>query len=237
MQLQISIAQAAVECSLLQSYELERRPVAIRNVSRAAEHMAVHLHYSEKCRALGDVAMVSEGEEAVELQEYIKNYVAQHDGENRDIGLEMDCRLQDSPIIVNEEGTQHAPWQSQAYTPSTVPGSRAPHVFLSDGRMSIYDSLGDDFTVVDFSSTGNTSCEMQELARQSHLPLIRLHLPNEAHVRLIWERDVVLVRPDHFVVWRCGVSIVQRIESHCKASLTRLLVAEQASRSPADCMK
>lgn len=190
--------------NLLQSYELERRPVASRNASHAAKHMAVHLHYVEKCLRLGDDAMTSsDSTEAKELHDYIKAYMTEHDGENKDIGIELDYRIRDSPVIVRGEGEEEVQWKRQCYTPSTLPGSRVPHVFLADGQTSIYDLLGDDMTVVDFSPIGATSTVMKEVADADGLPLKRVHLPDEVHVRKIWGRDVVLVRWDHFAAWRC----------------------------------
>ena len=88
------------------------------------------------------------------------------------------------------------------YDPTTTPGSRVPHVFLKDGTTSIYDLLDEAFTLVDFSQDGEHAAAFAQVARQMHVPLTTVHLPGEPHVRQIWERDAVLVRPDDFSAWR-----------------------------------
>lgn len=38
------------------------------------------------------------------------------------------------------------------------------------------------------------------------VPLNVVHIPDEQHVRMIWERDAVLVRPDDHVAWRASIT-------------------------------
>lgn len=187
---------------LMASYEFERRPVAVRNVQRAAEHKDVHRHYVTKTLEAGSEVMLGDSKKAREIKEYTKKHVDTTDGENKDTGIEMDYRFRGSPVVVTEIGAEEPEWRRQAYFPSTLPGSRAPHVFLSDDATSIYDLLGKEYTVVDFSRDGTLSSRIEMLAKAESLPISRLHLPAEAIVGRVWERDVVLVRPDHFVAWR-----------------------------------
>ena len=55
-------------------------------------------------------------------------------------GLNFGYYYDDSPIIAYD-GDAHPPYTMGAFTPSTVPGCRLPHVWLADGR-SLYDALG-----------------------------------------------------------------------------------------------
>jgi FAD-dependent monooxygenase len=187
---------------LLDSYEAERRPVAIRNVQRAAEHMGIHQHYTAKALQAGPEIMLGGSKGSEEIKAYLKKYVDTNDGENKDYGIEMDYRLRPSPVIATEGGVKEPEWRRQAYFPSTFPGSRAPHVFLANSMTSIYDLLGKEYTAVDFSQTGSLSLRLEQLAKAEGVPLTRLHLPNEKVVSKVWVSDLVLVRPDHFVAWR-----------------------------------
>ena len=187
---------------LLDSYEAERRPVAIKNVQRAAEHMGVHHHYVGKTLEAGSDVVFGGSKEGKAIKTYVKEYVDANDGENKDFGIEMDYRLPASATIARESGLTEPKWTFQSYAPSTAPGSRSPHLFLADGSTSIYDVLGKEYTVVDYSETGSVSLMLQELAEMQGLPLTRVHLPSEAEARRIWARDVFIVRPDHFVSWR-----------------------------------
>jgi hypothetical protein len=72
-------------------------------------------------------------------------------------------------------------------------------VRLATGEQ-LFDRLGSGFTLVDLSGRG-VGIPLVEAARRRGLPLT--HLPvYDPHVRTCWERDLVLVRPDHFVAWR-----------------------------------
>ncbi|KAK3113058.1 hypothetical protein LTR53_010015 [Teratosphaeriaceae sp. CCFEE 6253] len=188
--------------AMLQSYEAERRPVAIRNVKRAAEHMAVHQHYVARALAAGSDMMLGSSEESKALKTQIANFVNEHDGENKDHGIEMGYRLIGSPVICDEGDTAEPHWSPRVYTPSTRPGNRAPHVLLESSGASVFDQLGAQYTVVDFSETGLLSQRLVQLGRLKGLPIERTHLPDDGNARKVWERDVVLIRPDHFVAWR-----------------------------------
>jgi hypothetical protein len=192
---------------LLASYEIERRPVAIRNVQRAAEHMSVHQNCASKALEAGSDVVLGTSEVSETLISDIKSTLEANDGENKDVGIELDYRFPGSPVIVAEPGAIERAWKSQAYSPSTLPGSRAPHVFLADGKTSIFSRLGREYTIVDFSSAGALSLRLEELAKENGLLLSRLHLPSEGLASKVWEREVVLVRPDHFVAWRANPEI------------------------------
>ena len=63
-------------------------------------------------------------------------------------GLNFGYFYDASPIIAYDEGTP-PPYSMAAFTPSTVPGCRTPHVWLRDGR-SLYDVLGSWFSLLRF---------------------------------------------------------------------------------------
>jgi hypothetical protein len=119
----------------------------------------------------------------------------------QETGIEMGYRYGRSPIVLSsgEMGEEPA-WYPTHYVPSTWPGARAPHVFLSDGR-PIFDLYGEEYTLVDFTPDGR-GVELIRL-EEKHA-IVHIHLPNEPHARKIWERDLVLVRPDGHVSWRAS---------------------------------
>lgn len=189
---------------LLNSYEHERRPVAIRNVDRSGKHQKVHWEYCNWVKEAGPELLLSDTTEGRRLKQRIADYVMEVDGENKDFGIEMGYRHKDSPVILNREGEQEPSWSERNYTPSTWPGSRAPHVFLRDGKTSIFDLFGPDYSIVDFTPTGEISARFCKLAEQLKIPVKQISLTDEEHVHKIWGRDIVLIRPDGFVAWRCA---------------------------------
>lgn len=205
---------------LLQSYQIERRPVAQRNIERSGVHMSVHGTWWEWCRDAGAATTTSQDEEGRKLKEKIRGLMTEQDGENKDVGIELGARYNGSPIVVPDddqdrngmEKAQEPPWNVRSYVPSTWPGARAPHVFLKDGETSIFDLFGPWFTFVDFSSNGSESGKFAAAAEKLGIPLKVVHLPDEAHVRKIWSRDGVLVRPDDHVAWRSPLGADAKVD-------------------------
>ena len=186
---------------LLRSYEIERRPVAVRNIDRSGVHMSVHGAWWEWCREAGSVT-TAQTEEGKKLRARIADLAHERDGENKEIGIEMGYRYNGSPIVVPDTETEEPMWEERRYIPSTWPGARPPHVFLKDGETSIFDLFGTYFTFIDFSSEGKLAQQFGVVAKDMGIPLKRVHLPHEHHARKVWERDGVLIRPDDFVAWR-----------------------------------
>jgi hypothetical protein len=85
------------------------------------------------------------------------------------------------------------------FTPSTVPGCRVPHIWLNDGR-SLYDALGPDYTLLRFDTAVDVSDLMSEAAR-AQVPIKLLDVTSSESAG-IYDRSLVLARPDQHVAWR-----------------------------------
>ncbi|KAF5541292.1 FAD binding domain-containing protein [Fusarium mexicanum] len=190
---------------LLQSYEMERKPIAIQNIERSGVHFKVHQDYVGWVTEAGPELILSQSIQAKELKERIHHHVQEHAGENQDHGIEMGYRYNNSPIILRPGDASKEPqWSHRNYIASTWPGSRAPHLFLSDGKTSIFDHFGQGFTLVDFSQDGKWAARFTETAKHIGIQLKPVHLPQETTARKVWGRDAVLIRPDDFVSWRAS---------------------------------
>jgi hypothetical protein len=85
------------------------------------------------------------------------------------------------------------------FTSSTVPGCRLPHFWL-EGRRSLYDALGADYTLLRLDP-GVRGDGIIEAAARRGVPLAVLDVgTSEAHE--LYRRKLVLVRPDQHVAWR-----------------------------------
>lgn len=188
---------------LLDSYETERRPVGARNIERSGVHFSVHALYWGWCMESPGLTS-AETEDGQNFRNKITEHIKAHDGENKDLGIELGYRYNGSPIVMDEKDAKEPAWNFKDYIPTTWPGARAPQVFLSDDKLSIYDHFGsgNQYTLVDFTIDGSYARAFEEAAKKSAVPLKVVHLPHEPHVRKIWERDAVLVRPDDHVAWR-----------------------------------
>ena len=85
------------------------------------------------------------------------------------------------------------------FTSSTVPGCRAPHLWLSDGR-SLYDALGPNYTLVRVDPNIRVS-GIVEVAARRKVPLAVLDI-DVPDARALYVRKLTLVRPDQHVAWR-----------------------------------
>jgi hypothetical protein len=128
----------------------------------------------------------------------IAGYLEFHNYNHSNLGIHCGYRYAASPIIHHEAGSEPG-WLSHAIVPTTWPGGRAPSMRLQNGR-EIFDLLGREFTLVDFSRSNTGQPIAAEAARRG-VPLEYLPV-DEAGLREIWERDLVLVRPDQHVAWR-----------------------------------
>jgi FAD-dependent monooxygenase len=192
--------------ALLRSYEMERKPVAERNVARSGDHFQVHIGLrdllTQGCSPPQHVD--TDTEKAKDTRRKVVKHYQEHDGENRDFGIEMGYRYRSPIIVPDAEENTEPEWIPSAYTPTTWPGSRPPHVFLSDGR-AIFDDFGRDWTLITFDKTSHASEHFQTAAARLSVPIKLLTLSQEPLARALYERDLLLIRPDQHVAWRGNV--------------------------------
>lgn len=200
--------------ALLESYKAERHPVADNNLKRAAGHWEVHGSWQSMVREAKDV-ICAHTQRGRDLRETIRQFVETNDSENQDVGTELGYRCRDSPVISRCAEDIEPPFDHRRYVPSTWPGARAPSVRLKTGQ-NIFELLGTgpEFTIVDFTVDAGFARRFEEEAKSLNIPLKMVHLPEESHVRKIWERDAVLVRPDDFVAWRSKSGVDGRIDGN-----------------------
>lgn len=170
---------------LIDSYEPERRPVGERNMLTSERHLSVHLR-------AGD--MLRQGVPATRLATFLQA----ERGENEYSGVELGYRYGGSPIVCPDDSSEPA-WNPDRYLPTTWPGSRAPSLILA-GRTPLYDLLGPEFTLVDFVGDGRADA-LLAAAHDQGVPVRHTVIEDDV-AREVWERDLVLLRPDQHVAWR-----------------------------------
>ena len=112
-------------------------------------------------------------------------------------GLNYGYFYPNSPLIVYD-GEQAPPYTMHDYTPAAVPGCRLPHLWL-DGRRSLYDLLGPEFTLLRFNSSVNVA-PLLEAAKHRGVPLRLLDLGFEPPAP--YRHALYLCRPDVHIAWR-----------------------------------
>lgn len=183
---------------LLDSYEQEQLPVAIRNVGEATENLRRML--SPRVAQL-DPRMFDAVDAQAEAarRQYGQAYTEMMRREWFSIGVHLGYVYEGSPIVV-PDGTPRPPLQTSVYTPTARPGSRAPHVWIAEGR-SILDLFGQGFVLLRLRDDAPDPKPLLDAAARIGLPLRVEQLDNPEVARL-YERSLVLVRPDGQVAWR-----------------------------------
>lgn len=176
--------------------------MALTSIQRSGVHMEVHLALSE---LLGPNPkdVLEDSDRGREIKQAIHDHYQANKGENTDLGIEMDHRHKSCVYPPSSESDVVAPeWSPECYHPSTAIGSRAPHVYLQDGR-SIFDLYGKYWTLFQFvDSSAATPTSLIAAADAINMPLKHVVLSDEVNARKVWQKSLVLVRPDGHVAWR-----------------------------------
>lgn len=184
---------------MLDSYDAERRQIAMRNVdaSRAATQGA--LGWRDVC-APNFRDQTPAGEET---RARVRRFGGWGQKDAHDMrGIEQGYRYIHSPIIYldEEEGEGPDPDAMLKYTPSTWPGARLPHVWLDDGG-AMQDRLGPGFTLLKLAGSKADTSALEQALRSGGAAFEVLEI-GDGDARAVYERDLILLRPDLHVVWR-----------------------------------
>lgn len=179
---------------LLDSYEWERRAIAIRNTIAAASN-ADRIDAMMKATPHG---LDGEGPEAEELRRQFGRRLRQTSKQFNTAGLHLGYRYADSFIVV-PDGTPEPPDDPRIVTQSSWPGCRAPHVWLEPHKstLDLFDGAG--FVLVALPGAPETGA-FAKAAQARGIPFKRVEVNERA--RPLYERALVLVRPDGSVCWR-----------------------------------
>ncbi|MEL6164949.1 MAG: FAD-dependent monooxygenase, partial [Cyanobacteria bacterium J06628_3] len=192
--------------NLLDTYEIERRPIAVQNLEAAN----ANLQRTQKRGIPPEIASDSPKGEAIRQQ-------MAEGMEKSGVKKEFDAPgvhlgLRYSSSIVIPDGL--APENNQEWMQSSYPGCRAPHAWLKPG-FSTLDLFGHGFTLLCFNSESNSNLnsgieQITKICHQKQIPLTT-HQINNPEIAQLYQRAFVLVRPDGHVAWR-GDEIPQDVK-------------------------
>ena len=183
---------------LLDSYEAERRPIGARNVTASRKAAAGRRRW----RAAWQPDIASDTEAGARARGRLSRIADREQRWSNDLlGIELGYRYQNSPVITREEGAAPDP-DSFAYTPTTWPGARLPHLWLDDGT-AIQDHLGRCFTLLHAPGTDPDATGLARAFARLGAPFATFELCSAAETVYEGYR-LILVRPDLHVVWRGG---------------------------------
>ncbi len=182
---------------LLASYETERRPVAQRNVGEATDNIMRTtdqslLRFIEDDSEQGAAARRQIGADI--LHNRAKTFISD--------GIALGYRYE-SPIVV-PDGTPPPPDTIMEYQQTSRPGSRAPHAWLAENKSTI-DLYGRGFVLLRFGGAAPDPSGVVAAASRRAVPLEIVNIADPA-IAALYERKLVLVRPDGHVAWRADAA-------------------------------
>jgi 2,4-dichlorophenol 6-monooxygenase len=200
-----AVAQGWASAAVLDSYEIERIPVAQNNAHQSLTNAIKMVHLSAALgtdaeptskrlhASLADPSKADEIAAAVELQR-----------EHFDLfGLQLGYVYGDGALV--PEGPPAEPGSPSTYEPTARPGARLPHAWLDEvGGVSTLDLVPLDRPVLfSFGDHGAWSDALG--AADVSTVRVGVDTPALPSWRLLCDVDesgALLVRPDHHVAWR-----------------------------------
>ncbi|MET8425668.1 FAD-dependent monooxygenase [Nocardia sp. NPDC004860] len=180
---------------LLEAYERERRPVALPNREASARHTVVRGAIMAASRA----TMHSERWFGARTRRRIGREISDLGNlENEALGIELGYRYDHSPIVCRDTEDRAPRQRMDEYLPGTWPGARPPSLRLADGT-AIFDLFGRGFTLLRFADHDVDGFRIAAAERKVPLDIVDIRDP---HARALYQRDLVLIRPDQHVAWR-----------------------------------
>lgn len=188
-----------ISAQLLDSYYVERAPIAEQNTTWSNKNAR---GYDEIIKAISANDM-----------EKLKTTLQQQSGILNFKGLDLGFIYHSSAVL--SENKEMLSMSAAKYSPTTLPGSRAPHVQLikNNHTISTLDLFEKEFVLLVGSNGQSWQRAADELAQTLSIPLKHFRVAfngelfDPAHswhqIYEVSETGVVLVRPDGHVAWRC----------------------------------
>ncbi|HXB21681.1 MAG TPA: FAD-dependent monooxygenase [Candidatus Solibacter sp.] len=191
--------------NLLSTYEIERRPVAVRNTvaARSLTHRLGDLRIPAELEDSNDEGAAARRKLGGLLQTFTGQFSAP--------GIELGARYDGSPIISSDHPPQ--PDDPVVYAPSSVPGGRLPHLWIDPPgpyRRSIFDQLGCGFSLIRIGEAAPSPAAFQDAGRKLRMPIKVINLALASALDL-YKRRLILVRPDHYIAW-CGDAVPDDVQ-------------------------
>jgi hypothetical protein len=189
-----SVVRGTSTPALLDSYEAERKPLALRNTGYA-RHFADSVGLYPALPVLeedGPAGEAARKEAAAHLNAHVRL-------EFNIPGVTFGGRYDGSPLIVCD-GTQPPPDAPNSYVPTACPGGRPPHAWLEDGR-SLFDTFHSEWTLLVLGPQPPDTHAFEQAGAGMGLDM-RVVRHTASALRDLYEAPLALIRPDQIVAWR-----------------------------------
>lgn len=186
-----AVIKDKVDERLLDSYEMERRPVALCNLAaskkNAYDARQVRELYPPETRP---------NEFSYENERLAKQHAIS-------LGIALGYCYTDSPIIFNAD--KNSEFDPSLYHPKARPGFFAPHFQVSAEKI-FYDGLQLSYTLlINAGTTEARIATIKQAFLARHLSLIVFNLSYD-NAKKLYDQNYYLLRPDWHIAW-CGAEL------------------------------
>jgi 2-polyprenyl-6-methoxyphenol hydroxylase-like FAD-dependent oxidoreductase len=181
--------------NLLRSYEIERRQVGDRNIGASRYASLGRRKWRGAYRAnIRDDSV--NGQHTRDTLAAIAN--VEQRKTNEMIGAELGYRYVGSPILWDEPGGPEHLFRD--YIPTSWTGARLPHVWL-DGQVAVQDIIGSGYSILKLGGCSADTSPLEDAMAHFNAPTQVITIADDV-ARDIYQRDLILLRPDMHVAWR-----------------------------------
>ena len=179
---------------LIESYEFERRQVAIRNLAQSYElaQAKASLKVPEGVEENTKRGDTIRKKFSAEIYEALKE-------EYFCMGIQLGGRY-DGSNLINTEETPPPISSPYEYIATGYPGGRAPHFWLKDGS-ALFDNFGKYFTLLVLKGSDLILQPIIDAAKKRGVPL-SVFRDDTPEIYDLYEAELVIIRPDQYVAWR-----------------------------------
>lgn len=188
-----AVTQGWAPPALIDTYEAERRPIGLRNTAMS------HQFASAVAGLEIPDELEDDSEAGTAARRKMGAHLATFTEEFRSLGIQIGTRYENSSLIISDgdSGPEDSPF---AYVPSSTPGGRAPHAWLS-GERALYDEFALGFTLLRLADNAPAAASFVGAANARDIPFASIDVFRD-DIRALYGHDLVLIRPDHHVAWR-----------------------------------
>lgn len=231
----ILVARGLADESLLDTFETERKAKALQTV-KSATYNSLHFQAIVQAALVGEPGVFTRGELTESCKEFLRERMKPH-GENAVLhtGYQLGTAYTSDAVIPDGELPPETALGS--YVESTVPGTRAPHVWLKTrnaAELSLIDLFGDSFVLVvsDAPDAWRHAVDRIDMARGKLVEVADLSGTGEYSVedpkfsrlyRGPGNFSAVLVRPDGYVACRFEVTSADEAHIELTNAMNQLL--------------
>ncbi len=184
---------------LLDSYEAERKPIALLNMQACTDEFKLLADLPGGPEIAEDSPAGAQLRSRwAEAYRSANGVIAPTFTEN----LRLGYQYEGSPIVV-PDGTPPIPYETAGFVSNARPGTRAPHAWLdTDEKRSTLDLFGNNrFVLLRMGADPPEAQSLADAAATRGVPLAMIDLADPPLFDL-YQQPLVLVRPDGHVAWR-----------------------------------